>query len=400
MVYNPNANNQPKRDFFQDLLVPNSKLTIVKPSTNKRTVIRIYPEFKDGKPLPMVIGQMQNADGSVDYQFSNLYIRPTVVMAGSLQKFTGFADPKHNEDPRTDPVDLAALNDFTMPWRALYPVWKGKFNKHELAGDELALFQQLTTKPQNSGAPLSQIQDNVLVQCGVIVLNGETLAQPKLGCAVLLTKTGFEALLKTLSDAARRGQDLYDFQNGVQLEIKGEGKNTDTQFGVGAQRPNGSKPREFEVNVLGAMPIPAQDYFIPYEGQVREYTYDEHIHLMVKAFGARVVAKVPAFADAMARLGIPMSAQTVSQPTAQPAPQAAPSSSWGVTPVAAPAAAPVATSGWGTAPAAAPAPQAWAQPATAPAVAEATPPASPTLPTAASKDAIRAEYEKLLKPNP
>lgn len=298
MAYNTNQpTGSDKRDFYQDILVPNSGLELIKPKADKVTIIRVIPQFNENnQPMPMVIGHEPDGAGGFNYCFSNLHAEPIAVNAGLLDKFTGLANPS----------DLRGLNDFTRPWSALYPIWKGRQKKNELNPQELSVFAQATARPANAGAPLAQVQEQGLLQCAVIQLNNERLPQVKVGCIALFSKSGLQALVGEFKRAASLGMDLFDAQTGRTLIIKGKPK-------------VGDQPQNFDVEIGEAFPFPATTRFwLDLEPRLQRYTYDEHIRKMVAAYGPQIVAKVAPFAEAMQRLGIAQAApvQVIGQPAA------------------------------------------------------------------------------------
>jgi hypothetical protein len=375
------TNTKESGDAIQNILLPGCGYTAVKPKATigQTTILRLLPEVApDGSILPMVTGMDENGP-----LISSICKEKIALWAGTMTKFHGLVTPSDRDD----------LKDADLPFAGLFIQLKGDMNKKRVPDQHYRLVSELLQKEPGRSAPLSSIQDHLLVRAIVIKLDGKDQSPVMTKAVVVFGPAGRKALAEAIFEAHKAGVDLFHPETGHGLIFE--------PVAVGG----GTTSTTFNISSAGVMPLTPEvwDGSSPAWSQLLKYhTYNALIQKMVACYGADVVAMKPGFREAMANIGA-----TASAPQAQ-APAPAPAKGWG-TP-AAPAAqtqAPAA-GGWGAAKTAVPATPA-APPVPAPAAggwgsvkAPTTPPVTAPAPAAAATpekaaEALMKAYEEKLK---
>lgn len=366
-----------ERNFNQDVFVSNT-LTAVRIATKGKSTVRIYPELDaEGNPVPMLT--------SVDPLMFSAIHREFISLGQGIQtKYTGSIVPSDRlsmgDDNREEP---------NLPFLGLYIAIKGQLNKlqrGEVGSTDLMRASTLIGSAKDSVAPMGRVAKCALLQGTVFQENGQSFAQPKDSCGIILTTAAISALATCLTEAALAGIDVFHPTQGYMLEF------------VGVPSPD-NKPAGYKVSLGTQLAFP-EGYphrFRPWDSVIKRLPYDELIRKMVSSYGADIVSLRRGFAEDIERLGLANrgSSSTGSSGHVAPLRPTTPAAAnpWGTTAVAtavapAPAAPAPAANPWGTVA---------AKPANAAEAVDALRAQTPVAPVANKTDEMRRKFMEELK---
>ncbi len=287
-----------KGDYSSDFFLPNT-LKLVKPRVDSVTVIRIIPELvfnEQGQPIgakPMIEGFGASVDGVPDPRFSNFLNEEVVINAGTTGKFSGFIKC----------ADMPDLGFFDLPYGAIYGTARDGVKKGKLDPIMTNLVNRMTTKVQGKSTEMPKTEKYTYVQAIVLQENGVPCNPPIARAAVALSASARQSLLSVLMKAHELGIDMFDYDKGFSIRIRGgEKKANFTEFlaeAIVTQDASGA---------MVPMVVPAEyrGTFLPWKSAVKLYTFDEHLKKLASIFPKSVVALRPNIAERMTQLGIPL----------------------------------------------------------------------------------------------
>jgi hypothetical protein len=289
-----------QRNYFNAFVDP-SKFNVIRPLTQKTTIVRFLPEFAaDGSMLPAFMGTAP--DGSPD--ISNLKIFQVAIAAGEKTRFTGITDPE--DVVLTGDVD----NAFAGTWIRLKNRTK---TPQDIPAALLPRVMQLMTANQKGQSIVCRPTLYAFMQCIVLVENDTVLAKPAIKQLIALSPGAVQSLKILFRNLASTGRDPFSPEQGISIRISGSPPDKEKNKNVWTFTCEEGAP-------IPMKPEMCRKLWVPWEGAFRRYKQEQLFQQAMMVYGRDIVE----FAFPECTRLYPSLAAVPAAPAAPTAPAAAP----------------------------------------------------------------------------
>jgi hypothetical protein len=309
MSYVPKANDDASknRSYYQDCFLSNT-LGTIRPSVTSETVFRPIPEVDAaGNILPMI--KATTVSGN---DYSNLCVEEVVLGACREDRFNGLC--RASDSDATDAIN--------MVFPSLFIKLRGREKKGELPSSIKDDVTALLAEREVQGAKIKQrymprSSAVGFLQGVALKVNGKALDAPAKRQVLVLPTSLLTALDYLLTDAHKKGIDVFSPTSGYAIVVKG----------LAPDRSVGRTVSVFTAELGPQMTISeesARKLWVPWEQALKLHTTDQLITRACRCFGRNVVEFI--YPDEVARLfpSAPLPAARPAVAARPPAPALAP----------------------------------------------------------------------------